>query len=43
VSTEAEEYTLLRTVTGKRLLKTGWEGLACAVVICKAWRVAFVL
>jgi hypothetical protein len=23
VSTEAEEYTLLRTVTGKRLLKTG--------------------
>jgi hypothetical protein len=43
VSTEAEESPLLRSVTGKRLAKADCEGLACAVVIYKVWRLAIVL
>jgi hypothetical protein len=37
VSAEAKESLLLRSVTGKRLVKTSQAGklLACAVVICK--------
>jgi hypothetical protein len=35
VRTEAEESSLLRFVTGKRLVKAELERLACAVVICK--------
>jgi hypothetical protein len=38
VSTEAEEYPLLRCVTRKRLEKAD-----CAPVICKAWRLAIAL
>jgi hypothetical protein len=40
VRTEAEEPSLLRSVTGKRLVKAEWEGLACDIVICKVWRLA---
>jgi hypothetical protein len=40
VNTEAEEFPLLRSVTGKRLVKAGWEGVVYAVVIYKLWRLA---
>jgi hypothetical protein len=43
VSTETEESLLLRSVTGKRLVKADWEGLACAVVICNVWRLVIAL
>jgi hypothetical protein len=35
LSTEAEESALLKSVAGKRLEKADWEGLVCAVAICK--------
>jgi hypothetical protein len=40
VSTEAEESSLLRPVTRKRLVKADWEDLACALVICKVCSLA---
>jgi hypothetical protein len=43
VVTEAEESQFLISVTRKRLVNTDLEGLACAVVICKGWRLAIVL
>jgi hypothetical protein len=43
VSTESEESPLLRSVTGKRLIKADCEGSVCAVVICKVWRIAIAL
>jgi hypothetical protein len=45
VSAEAEESPLLKTVTGKRLVKTlqARKDLVCALVICKLWRSAMVL
>jgi hypothetical protein len=43
VSAEAEDSPLLRSVTGKRLMKADLEDLAFVVVIYKAWRLAIVL
>jgi hypothetical protein len=45
VSAEAEESPLLESVTKERLVKTQQDGkdLACAVVICKVWRLAMAL
>jgi hypothetical protein len=45
LSMKAEEPPLLEVVTRERLLKTQKAGtdLACAVVICKAWRLAMAL
>jgi hypothetical protein len=45
MSAEAEESPLLEAVTRKRLMEnvTNSEGLPCAVVICKAWRLAMAL
>jgi hypothetical protein len=42
---EAEEFPLLEAVTWERLVKTQQAGkdLACAVVICKVWRLAMAL
>jgi hypothetical protein len=40
LSVEAEEYPLLEAVTRERLVKTQQivKDLACAVVICKVWK-----
>jgi hypothetical protein len=45
VSTEAEESLLIEVVTREKLVKTLQAGkdLACAVVICKLWRLAIAL
>jgi hypothetical protein len=43
VSTEAEESQFLRSVTRKRLVKTDWEDLTRAPVICKVQRLAMAL
>jgi hypothetical protein len=43
VSTEAEEYPLLRSITKKRLAKADWEDLACALGICKMYGLAIAL
>jgi hypothetical protein len=43
VSTEAEEYPLLRFVIRKRLVKGDREDLAFAVVICKLVELAMAL
>jgi hypothetical protein len=45
LSAEAEESPLLEAVTRERLVKTQQAGrdLACAVVICKVWRLAMAL
>jgi hypothetical protein len=45
VSAEAEEFSVLKAVTGKRLMKTLQAGknLVCALVICKVWRSAMAL
>jgi hypothetical protein len=43
VNTEGEDSPLLRSVIGKQLVKAEWGGLACAVVICKAWKLVKVL
>jgi hypothetical protein len=43
VSTETKDTPLLRSVTRKRLVKADYEDLACAVVICKACRLAMAL
>jgi hypothetical protein len=45
LSVEAEESPLLEAVTRERLVKTEQAGkdLACAVVICKMWRLAMAL
>jgi hypothetical protein len=42
---EAEESPMLEAVTGQRLVKTQQAGkyLACAVVICRVWRLAMAL
>jgi hypothetical protein len=42
---EAEDSSLLEAVTLERLVKTQQAGnsLACAVVICKVWRLAMAL
>jgi hypothetical protein len=37
-----EESPLLRSITGKRLVKD-LKDLACAVAICKVWKLAMVL
>jgi hypothetical protein len=38
-----EESPLFRSITGKQLMKADWKDLACAVVICKVWKLAIVL
>jgi hypothetical protein len=45
MSAEAEECPQLEAVTKKRLVKTLQAGkyLACALVICKVWRLAIAL
>jgi hypothetical protein len=45
LSEEAEESPLLEAVTRERLVMTQQAGkdLACAVVICKVWRLAMTL
>jgi hypothetical protein len=40
MSSEAEKSPLLEAVTRDTV---GWENLACAVVICKVWRLAMML
>jgi hypothetical protein len=42
-STEAKESPLLKSVTGKRLVKADCESLACVVVICKVWILVIIL
>jgi hypothetical protein len=42
---KAEKSPLLEALTRERLMKTqqAGKGLACAVVICKMWRLAMAL
>jgi hypothetical protein len=45
LSAETEEYPLLEAVTRELLVKTrqARKDLACAMVICKVWRLAMTL
>jgi hypothetical protein len=45
LSAEAEESPLLEAITRERLVKIlqAEKDLACAVVICKVWRMAMAL
>jgi hypothetical protein len=43
LTTGAEETTLLGTVIRRRLVKTNWEDLACAVVSCEMRKLATAL